>query len=99
MSDDPPPEDFNYGDKLDDGQYENHPTIDEGSLQQEMRISYVHEECGKTTTIHSRSLAKSIARDPDYYSKTFCTYCREYVPTGEVHWEKDGKSWKVDNES
>lgn len=96
MSEDPPG-DFDYGDKKEDGQYENHPTIDEGDFVQEVRKKYVHEECGSSTTMSS-DIARSVARDPDYYSKTFCKSCGDYFDVDEFHWAKDGKPWKIDDE-
>jgi len=92
MSDDPPPEDFDYGDRLEDGQFENHPTTDEGEFVQPVRRKYDHEDCGETTTMR-RDIAESVARDPHQYSKTFCVNCGEYVPVSEVSWTEDGKDW------
>lgn len=86
MSDDPPPEDFDYGEKLPDGQYENHPTKDEGKFVQPVRESYVHDECEGTTTM-GKKLAESFARDPFQYGKTFCARCGDYYPLSEFTWE------------
>lgn len=96
MSDDPPPEDFDYGERLRDGQFENHPKIEEGEFEQEPRDTYIHEECGGSTTMKGE-LPESVARDPSYYGKTFCKTCEEYVPVEEVHWE-DGEDWVVNDE-
>lgn len=94
MTDDPPPEDFDYGEKRPDGQYENYPTVDDGEFEQSVRDTYVHVDgCGQTTTM-SRDLAESVARDPTYYSRTFCAGCGEHVPVTEVEWE-DGEDWVV----
>lgn len=97
MSDNRPPGDFDYGDKKDDGQYENYPTIDEGEFEQPVRNDYEHEKCG-TTTHMSPKLAKSVARDPEYYTKTFCVGCNDHVPVSEVHWVKGEKDWVMTNE-
>lgn len=86
MGDGPPPKDFDYGEKLPDGQYENHPTKDEGEYVQPLRDSYVHEKCGATTTMGEK-LAKSFARDPNQYVKTFCAGCGGYFTLDEYHWE------------
>lgn len=91
----PPPEDFDYGEQREDGQYENYPTIDEGEFRQKVRSVYIHEECGGTTTM-KKELAESVARNPDYYSKTFCVTCEEYVPVEEVHWKENEKSWVIE---
>jgi hypothetical protein len=47
-----------------------------------VRTSYVHSKCGGTTTM-SREIAETYARDPYFYSGTFCTYCRAHFPVGE----------------
>lgn len=86
-SDDPPPEDFDYGDRRDDGQFENHPTTDEGEFVQPVRSSYVHvDDCGGTTTMGTK-LAESFARDPHQYGKTFCASCGGYYPLDEFVWK------------
>lgn len=95
MGDDPPPEDFDYGDRLEDGQYENHPTVGDGEFQQPVRDTYVHEECGQRTTMN-QDLAESVARDPGYYSKTFCATCGDYYPVEQFHWKADGEPWGHD---
>lgn len=87
-------ESFDYGEKQQDGQYENYPTVDEGEFEQKPRKTYIHQDCGKATTM-SAELAESVARDPTYYGKTFCAECGEHVPVDEVEWE-DGSNWVVD---
>ena len=47
-----------------------------------VRISYVHEKCGTMTTM-GRALAETYARDPHFYSGTFCAGCRAHFPVGE----------------
>jgi len=98
MGDDPPG-DFDYGEQQEDGQYENYPTIEEGEFQQEPRESYIHDEefggCGSRTRM-TGDLPESVARDPTYYTKTFCSGCGEYVPVEEVRWVKDGEPWVVE---
>lgn len=91
----PPPDDFDYGEKGEDGQYENYPTIDEGEFEQPVRRTYRHEECDTTTSMRE-DIAESVARDPEYYSKTFCHGCGKHVPVDEVHWEEDGADWVID---
>lgn len=58
------------------------------------RDSYRHLKCGKITTM-ARSLGETYARDPAFYSGTFCSTCREHFPvgeTGEFTWyEMDGR--------
>jgi hypothetical protein len=85
--DGPPPEDFDYGERRDDGQYEHHPTTDEGEFAQPIRDTYVHTEgCGSNTTMGS-ALAESFARDPNQYGKTFCASCGDYYSLDEFTWK------------
>lgn len=95
MTDDKPPGDFDYGEQQADGQYENYPTIGDGDFVQSVQYTYVHENCGKTTTM-SDNIAESVARDPHYYTKTFCANCGEHVPVEDVHWKADGQPWARD---
>lgn len=59
-----------------------------------VRDAYRHLKCGKITTM-SRDLAETYARDPDFYSGTFCTTCRAHFPVGEdgefTWYEMDGR--------
>lgn len=47
-----------------------------------VRHSYVHDKCGSVTTMGT-ALAETYARDPKFYSGTFCTTCRAHFPVGE----------------
>ncbi|QAS68849.1 hypothetical protein HFTV1-gp16 [Haloferax tailed virus 1] len=94
MSEDPRETDFDYGEKKDDGQYENYPTIDEGEFEQKPRTSYVHVDgCGERTRMTGK-LPESIARDPKWYTDTYCAGCKDHVPVEEVKWI-DGEDWVV----
>lgn len=42
--------------------------------------------CGQTTTM-SRPIAETYARQPDYYSATFCSTCRKHLNVEEFVWE------------
>ena len=60
-----------------------------------VRRSYVHEKCGAVTTM-GHALAETYARDPGFYSGTFCTGCGTHFPVGpdgEFVW--DGTNEKV----
>ena len=46
------------------------------------RDAYRHLKCGKKTTM-SRSIAETYARDPFFYSGTFCTTCGGHFPVGD----------------
>jgi len=88
------PEDFDYGERKDDGQFENYPTIDEGVFKQEPRSVYVHVDGCKQSTKMVGDLPESVARDPEWYGRTFCVACGKHVPVEEVEW-KDGEDWVV----
>ena len=47
-----------------------------------VRRSYVHEKCGVVTRM-GQTLAETYARDPHFYSGTFCCGCRSHFPVGE----------------
>ena len=54
-----------------------------------VRQSYVHDKCGGVTTM-GLALAETYARDPSFYSGTFCAICRAHFPVGA-----DGEfTWK-----
>ena len=46
-----------------------------------VRQSYKHLGCGMITTM-GQALAETYARDPHFYSGTFCATCREHFPVG-----------------
>lgn len=47
-----------------------------------VRQGYVHSTCGTLTTM-GRALAETYARDPKFYSGTFCAGCGKHFPVGE----------------
>jgi hypothetical protein len=47
-----------------------------------VRRSYVHLTCGAVTTM-GEALAETYARDPYFYSGTFCSECRAHFPVGD----------------
>lgn len=57
------------------------------------RDAYRHLKCGKITTM-GRTIAETYARDPHFYSGTFCSTCRAHFPVGEdgefTWYEMDG---------
>lgn len=57
-----------------------------------VRRSYRHERCGAVTTM-GLSLAETYARNPEFYSGTFCATCGAHYPVGP-----DGEfTWLDDN--
>lgn len=54
-----------------------------------VRRSYRHLKCGVITSM-GQALAETYARDPGFYSGTFCVACRDHFPVGpegEFVWE------------
>ena len=47
-----------------------------------VRRSYIHLKCG-VVTIMGYALAETYARQPDFYSGTFCCGCGAHFPVGE----------------
>lgn len=46
-----------------------------------VRYSYIHDKCGTITSM-SRPLAETYAREPAFYSGTYCAHCRAHFPVG-----------------
>ncbi len=58
-----------------------------------VRRSYIHEKCGVETKM-AQAIAETYARQPSFYSGTFCVGCRAHFPVG-----KDGEFvWSGSNE-
>jgi hypothetical protein len=54
-----------------------------------VRRSYTHLKCGAVTTM-GMALAETYARDPEFYTGTFCATCRSHFPVGpagEFRWD------------
>lgn len=47
-----------------------------------VRRTYKHLKCGSTTTM-AQTIAETYARNPYFYSGTFCVACRSHSPVGE----------------
>ena len=54
-----------------------------------LRRSYRHHTCGGITTM-GLALSETYARDPNFYSGTFCATCRAHFDLDEFDWE-DGE--------
>lgn len=60
-----------------------------------VRRSYIHLPCGTLTTM-GQTIAETYARDPHFYSGTFCCGCGKHFPTGENgEFVWDGSTEKV----
>lgn len=58
-----------------------------------VRRTYVHQKCGVATTM-GLALAETYARDPKFYSGTFCVGCGAHFPVGaagEFVWDDGTK--------
>ena len=58
-----------------------------------VRRTYVHEKCGVATKMGT-ALAETYARDPKFYSGTFCCGCGTHFPVGadgEFVWDDGSK--------
>lgn len=51
-----------------------------------VRRSYVHKTCGVKTTM-AQTIAETYARDPKFYSGTFCCGCRTHLPLDQFVWD------------
>jgi hypothetical protein len=50
-----------------------------------LRRSYKHTVCGTETTM-GQAIAETYARNPKFYSATFCCQCKTHKPLNEFHW-------------
>lgn len=64
-----------------------------------LRRSYIHAYpseanrqvgCGGETTMGT-AIAETYARDPRFYSGTFCVHCRKHFPLSEFIWDGGGE--------
>ena len=58
-----------------------------------VRRTYIHTKCGGSTTM-GQAIAETYARDPFFYSGTFCVACRGHFPIGddgEFVWDDGSK--------
>ena len=51
-----------------------------------VRTRYLHKSCGEVTGMN-QSIAETYARDPKFYSGTFCATCRNHFPLDQFVWE------------
>lgn len=50
-----------------------------------VRRTYTHKTCGTETTM-GVALAETYARDPGFYSGTFCCHCSKHFPLDQFVW-------------
>lgn len=79
---------------LPDGQQEVHVVLSEEERAKgwvrPYRDTYNHQRCGGDTRM-GRAIAETYARDPRFYSGTFCMRCGTYFPLDEFRWLENGK--------
>jgi hypothetical protein len=56
-----------------------------------VRFAYKHIKCGGITTM-ARSIAETLARDPEFYSGGFCAHCLKHFPNEELIWLESGEA-------
>ena len=68
-----------------DGQQEGYVVLAEEErakgFVRPVRRTYTHLKCGSTTTM-GQTIAETYARDPKFYSGTFCCHCAAHFPVG-----------------
>ena len=89
----PVPEDRSHTEDRGDGQQKGYvvlsPEERAKGFVKPVRRSYIHEKCGTLTTM-GRALCETYARDPRFYSGTFCCGCGTHFSLDQFHWE-DGE--------
>lgn len=53
------------------------------------RDAYRHNKCS-TVTKMGTALSETYARDPNFYTSTFCCSCAAHFPVAEFVWTADG---------
>lgn len=54
------------------------------------RDKYKHLKCGTVTSM-GRALSETYARDPTFYTATFCVACNRHLPVAEFVWTADNQ--------
>lgn len=84
------PEDRSHTELKPNGQQKDYVVLSDSErakgFVRPVRDSYVHNKCG-TLTKMGQSIAETYARDPYFYSGTFCAGCRSHFPLDEFVWD------------
>lgn len=90
----PVPDDYSHTETQSNGQQKSYVVLSDEERQKgfirRVRRSYIHETCGSLTTM-GLALAETYARDPKFYSGTFCCACGKHFPLDQFHWADDGE--------
>lgn len=99
VSGEPVPEDRSHVELKENGQQKDYvvltPEERAKGFVRPVRRSYRHTKCGGVTTM-GQAIAETYARDPSFYSGTFCCACGAHFPVatygqeGEFVWIDDG---------
>jgi hypothetical protein len=93
VSGEPVPEDGSHRELKENGQQRDYvilsPAERAKGFVQPVRRSYIHTPCNGLTTM-SQSIAETYARDPWFYSGTFCCNCGVHKPLEEFVWAGGG---------
>lgn len=89
------PEGADYRDNRGDGQQHGYAVLSDDErakgFVRPYRDSYVHTKC-HTVTRMGRAIAETYARDPYFYSGTFCVGCHAHFPLSEFVWDGTSES-------
>lgn len=99
VSGDSVPEDYSHTVLKENGQQKDYVVLTASERSKGFvrpyRDAYRHLKCGKITTM-GRAIAETYARDPNFYTGTFCATCGTHLPIGEsgefVWYEMDGST-------
>ncbi len=87
------PNDPNLREMRIDGQHKSYLVLSEEErakgFVRPLRRSYVHKTCGTETNM-GLALCETYAREPKFYSHTFCVACGDHLPVEEFTWAEDG---------
>jgi hypothetical protein len=91
----PVPEDGSHRELRPDGQQKGYvvlsPEERAKGFVNPYRDRYMHSVCGRTTSMGA-ALSETYARDPWFYSGTFCVECGAHFPLDQFTWSRDGES-------
>jgi len=83
------PKDRSHTELKDNGQQKGYVVLTEDERKKgfvrPVRDSYIHKVCGVETTM-GQKIAETYARDPSFYSGTFCCGCKKHLPLSEFVW-------------
>ncbi len=86
----PVPKDYSHTDLKDNGQQKGYVVLSEEDrakgFVRELRFIYVHNVCG-TETRMNQAIAETYARQPNFYTGTFCCGCGKHFPLSEFVWK------------